>query len=66
MLVAHVLEVEVFDPGPPRRTHQVPSLGVGLRIMADRLASVGGTLEAGRTSGGFSTRAVLRLEDSST
>jgi len=62
----HVLEVEVFDPGPPRRTHQVPSSGVGLRIMADRLASVGGTLEAGRTSGGFSTRAVLRLEDSST
>jgi signal transduction histidine kinase len=58
-----VLEVEVSDPGPPRRAHQLPGSGVGLRVMADRLDAVGGTLEAGRTSRGFSTRAVVPLAE---
>ncbi len=60
-----LLAVEVTDPGPARRTHTLPGSGVGLRVMADRLEALGGTLETSRPKRGFGVRAVLPLEDSS-
>jgi signal transduction histidine kinase len=58
-----LLDVEVVDPGPTRRTHSLPGSGVGLRSMADRIDALGGTLEARREGEGFAVRARLPLGD---
>ena len=52
----------MVDDGPGARS-PAPGSGVGLVAMQERVAVVGGSLEAGpRAEGGWAVRAVLPLE----
>ncbi|WP_407915463.1 sensor histidine kinase [Kitasatospora sp. NE20-6] len=55
------LTVQIDDPGPAGRDEPGGS-GSGLTGMRERLAAVGGTLEAGPQDGGFRVRAWLPAE----
>ena len=54
------VEVEVTDNGRP--VHSVPSTGVGIIGMSERVEALGGTLEVGpRRIGGWRVRAVIPI-----
>ncbi|GFZ95181.1 sensor histidine kinase [Nesterenkonia alkaliphila] len=53
------LEVKVCDPGPPRGQLGSISSGMGILGMKERVAALGGTLEAGPKDLGFQVRALL-------
>ena len=58
---AHEVQVEVLDRGqPPRRL--LPGSGFGLRGMAERVRTYGGTVSAGAVPEGFQVLATLPLE----
>jgi signal transduction histidine kinase len=54
------LHVEVLDHGQPRR-RLLPGAGFGLRAMAERVSTHGGTVSAGAVPGGFRVLATLPL-----
>ena len=61
--LADAVEVEVSDDGAGGRRAAVPSSGLGLVGMRERIAAVAGTLTAGpRERGGFLVRARLPLD----
>ncbi len=61
--LAGVVEVEVSDDGAGGRRTALPSSGLGLVGMRERVAAVAGTLTAGpRERGGFLVRARLPLD----
>lgn len=58
------LVVEVTDDGQASGATATPAAGLGLRGMAERVSSLGGTLDAGpRPGGGFRVRAALPVGD---
>ena len=56
------VQVEVFDHGQPRR-RLLPGSGFGLRAMAERVGTYGGTVTAGAVPDGFRVFATLPLEE---
>ena len=56
-----VVEVEVLDVGRSRR-RRLPGSGFGLRAMAERVATHGGSVTTGPVAGGFRVLARLPLE----
>jgi signal transduction histidine kinase len=55
------VQVEVLDHGHPRR-RLMPGSGFGLRAMAERVTTYGGTVRAGAVPNGFRVLATLPLE----
>jgi signal transduction histidine kinase len=56
------VQVEVLDRAEPRR-RLLPGSGFGLRAMAERVTTYGGTVSAGAVPGGFRVLATLPLEE---